>query len=202
VRSLLPQETLERRLLVGGLEAVRQIGGDALVQVLLAQAGELSFPDSPESERVTLDEYLRYRDSALELLQDSFCATALETGRILARSLISENEPQLRALAAQFEHAPNVLPLIGQAAVLGARGNPGVVRASMRGPDLLVITIERCPECRNLKREQSFCFLNQGLMAELAESYLRVRIQTEEPKCAAVGAKVCEIHVTLEGAAG
>jgi predicted ArsR family transcriptional regulator len=146
-----------------------------------------------------LEEYLRYRDSALELLQDSFCATALETGRILARGLIRENEPQLKALAAQFAHAPNALPLIGQAAVLGARGNPGVVRATMRGPDLLLITIERCPECRNLKRDSAFCFLNQGLMTELAESYLRVQIETKESKCTATGSKACEIHVTLAG---
>jgi hypothetical protein len=34
------QETLERRLLLAGLDALRQIGGDALVQVLLTQAGQ------------------------------------------------------------------------------------------------------------------------------------------------------------------
>ncbi len=192
------EETLERRLLVGGLEAVRQIGGEALVQVLLTQSGQADFANAKASQRVKLADYLRYRDTALDFLRDSFCATAFETGRILARTLISENEAHLKTLASQFAHAPNKLPMIGQAAVLGARGNPGVVRATMRGPDLLLITIEKCPECRGLKRETAFCFLNQGLMTELAESYLSLRIKTEETKCIATGGRACEIQVTID----
>lgn len=192
------EETLERRLLTGGLEAVRQLGGEALVQILLAQAGQPDFAGPAAPQRVPLADYLRYRDSALEFLREGFCATAFETGRILARSLISEHEGQLKALGAQFAHAPNPLPLIGQAAVLGARGNPGVVRASMRGPDLLVIIIESCPECRGLTRDAPFCFLNQGLMTELAERYLGLRVKTEETRCIATGGRACEIQVTLD----
>jgi predicted hydrocarbon binding protein len=194
----LAQETLERRLLLAGLDAVRQIGGDALVQVLLTQAGTPELAETGTSERVPLEDYLRYRDTALDFLQDSFSSTAYETGRILARRVRRENESQLRALAAQFEHAPNKLPLIGQAAVLGAQGNPGVVRASLPDPQRLLLTIERCPECRGLRREAPFCFLNQGLITEFAADSLRLSVVTRETKCIAVGDRVCEIQVSLQ----
>jgi hypothetical protein len=128
----LVEETLERRLLLAGLDALRQIGGDALVQVLLTQAGKPELAEAGGAVRVPLDDYLRYRDSALGLLHESFSSTAFETGRILARRLRRENEGQVRALVASFDHAPNKLPLIGQAAVLAAQDNPGVVRAAMR----------------------------------------------------------------------
>ena len=189
------EETIERRLLLGGVEAVRQLGGDALVQILL-RSGQ-NFEDESAPARVPLADYLRYRDAALDFLQETFCATAFETGRILARSLIGEHEAQLRGLVSQFAEAPNKLPLIGQAAVLGARGNPGNVRATMRGAELLVILIENCPECRGLARDAPFCYLNQGLITELAERCLGLRVEAEETSCMATGGRACEIHVGL-----
>jgi hypothetical protein len=190
---------LERRLLLAGLDALRQIGGDALVQVLLAQVGKPELAEADGNTRVPLEDYLRYRDAALGLLQDSFSSTAFETGRILARKVRRENEGQLRTLLAQFDHAANKLPLIGQAAVLGAQGNPGVVRASMRDPDHLVLSIERCPECRGLRRSQPFCYLNQGMVAEFAADSLRLHVDTEETRCIAMGDRTCEIQVSLRG---
>lgn len=191
------EETVERGLVTAGFDAVRQIGGEALVQVLLAQAGQGDLETGGASDRVPLEAYLRYRDTAIDFLRDSFCGTAFETGRILARILRREHGAQLASLLSSFGNAANKLPLIGQAAVLGARGNPGVVRASMRHPELLVITIEKCPECRGLKRETPFCNLNQGLITELAEGDLGLRVQTEETKCIAMGEKACEIQVKL-----
>lgn len=193
------QESLEKGLVLAGLDALRQIGGDALVDVLLAHAGTESFGAGPASlpDRIPIEEYLRYRNAALDFLQDSFCNTAFETGRILARRLKAENEGQIRALTAQFAYATNKLPVIGQAAVLAARGNPGTVRASMRSEGLLQIVIEKCPECRGLTRETPFCFLNQGVITEFAEGQLGIRVKTNETKCAALGHKACEIEVAV-----
>lgn len=189
------EETLERRFVRAGLDAARQMGGDALVRALVA--GNPGLADASSAGRVPLDEYLRYRDAAIDILQDSFCTTAFEAGRLLARSLVRENQAHLQALSAPFERAASKLPLIGQAAVLGAQGNPGVVRATMRDPELLIITIENCPECRGLKREWPFCYLNQGLIAEFAQGYLNLRVRTEETNCSALGDRVCEIQVSL-----
>lgn len=193
------EESLEKGLVLAGLDALRQIGGDALVQVILTQAGKLEFAEAGLPDRVPIDDYLRYRDTAIGLLQESFCSTAFETGRILVRALRKRNEAQMQALLAQFGRAANKLPLIGQAAVLAAKGNPGSVRAAMSGPDTLVITIENCPECRGLERETPFCFLNQGVITEFAESSLGLRVHTEEKRCIAVGDPACEIEVTLPG---
>jgi predicted hydrocarbon binding protein len=189
-------QTLEKRLVVAGLDALREIGGEALVQVLLTQAGTPDIAQGSVTERVPLDEYLRYRDTAIDFLRESFCGTAFETGRLLARSLRRDHEDRLRALLTSYGNTASKLPLIGQAAVLGARNNPGVVRAAMRGDNLLVITIEDCPECRGLKRDTPFCFLNQGLITELAEGDLGIKIKTEETKCIAMGDRQCEIQVT------
>jgi predicted hydrocarbon binding protein len=191
------QETVERGLLIAGLDALRQIGGEALVQVLLGQAGQPDLAEGAAGDRVPLENYLRYRDTAIDFLQDSFCGTAFETGRILARILRRDHRGQLDALLSTFGSAANKLPLIGQAAVLGARGNPGMVRAAMNGTETLVITIEKCPECRGLKRETPFCNLNQGLITELAEGDLGLQVRTEETKCIAMGGRACEIQVTL-----
>jgi predicted hydrocarbon binding protein len=190
------EQTLEKRLVAAGLDALREIGGEALVQVLLAQAGTPDIAEGNANERIPLDEYLRYRDTAIDFLRESFCGTAFETGRLLARSLWRDNEAQMQALLSSYGDTASKLPLIGQAAVLGARNNPGVVRAAMRGDNLLVITIDDWPECRGLKRETPFCFLNQGLITELAEGDLGLRIKTEEAKCIAMGDRQCEIQVT------
>jgi predicted hydrocarbon binding protein len=190
------EHTLEKRLVAAGLDALREIGGEALVQVLLAQAGTPDIAAGNANERVPLDEYLRYRDTAIDFLRESFCGTAFETGRLLARSLRRDNGAQLQALLASYGDTASKLPLVGQAAVLGARNNPGVVRAAMRGDNLLVITIDDCPECRGLKRETPFCFLNQGLITELAEGDLGLRIKTEETRCISMGDRQCEIQVT------
>jgi hypothetical protein len=193
----LVEETLERRLLLTGLDALRQIGGDALVQVLLTQAGKPELAEADGAARVPLDDYFRYRDAALGLLHESFSSTAFGTGRILARRLRRENEGQVRALVASFDHAPTKLLLIAQAALLVAHGNPGVVRTAMRDPHHLVITIEQCPECRGLRRSSAFCFLNQGLISEFAADSLRLGVDTRETRCIAVGDAVCETQVSL-----
>jgi hypothetical protein len=189
-------ETLEKRLVAAGLDALREIGGEALVQVLLAQAGTPDIAQGSASETVPLDAYLRYRDTAIDFLRESFCGTAFETGRRLARSLRRDDEAQVRTLLASHGSTASKLPVIGQAAVLGARNNPGVVRAAMKGDELLVITIEDCPECRGLKRDTPFCFLTQGLITELAEADLGLEVKTEEAKCIAMGDRQCEIQVT------
>jgi predicted hydrocarbon binding protein len=190
-----PEESLEKGLVLAGLDALRQIGGDALVHVLLSQAGQEGLA-SDNGDRVPIQQYFKYRDTALEFLQDSFCTTAFETGRILVRRLRREREAQLRALLGSFEHASNKLPAIGQAAVLAAKGNPGSVRAAMRG-DSLVITIEDCPECRGLRREIPFCYLNQGIITEFAESHLGIKVKVEETRCMALGERACEIVATV-----
>lgn len=192
-------ETLERGLVLAGLEALREVGGDPLVGVVLGLVGGLDLADAGSSDRVPLDVYLRYRDGVLDLLQESFSATAFNTGRLLVKSLKHQKESQIRALIDQFKHAANKLPLIGQAAVLAAKGNPGTVRAALKSDSLLSITIEDCPECRNLQRRTPFCYLNQGVITEFAESYLSLGVETRETRCIAVGGPLCEIQVTLRG---
>jgi hypothetical protein len=190
------EQTLEKRLVVAGLEALRELGGEALVQILLSQAGTPDIARGSAHERVPLDEYLRYRDAAIDFLRESFCGMAFETGRLVARSMRRDHDDPIRALLTNDGDAASKLPLLGQAAVLGARKYSGAVRAAMRGDDLLVVTIENCPECRGLKRDTPFCFLNQGLITELAEGDLGLRVKTEETKCIAMGDRQCEIQVT------
>ena len=196
----LPSETIERGLILAGLDALREIGDEALVEVILGQEGMQGFgapAHGMDDDRVPLSEYLRYRDIALDLLDDGFAVTAFQAGQFLVRNFAGEKQSQINALVRQFEFAASKLPLIGQAAVLAARGNPGVVRARMRGP-ALIITIANCPECRGLTREAPFCFLNQGLTTAFADLYLHVAVRTTETKCIAMGDPVCEITVTLE----
>lgn len=191
-------ETLEKGLVVAGLEALRQTGGDALVMILLDKAENEEFAQvETMPERVPIEDYLRYRDSALEFLQDSFCMTAFQTGQIIVRSLDKEKLSQISKLIDRYRYARSKLPVIGQAAVLSAKENPGVVRATMKSDFLLSIIIENCPECRNLQREAPFCYLNQGVITEFAERFLDVQVITEETRCIALGDPVCEIEVKL-----
>ncbi len=192
-------EGLEKGLVVAGLDALRQVGGDALVQVILSQAGETGLADADSlEERIPIEQYLRYRDTVLDFLGDSFSGTAFETGRLLVRSLKHHKRGQIQALVAQFHQARSKLPVIGQAAVLAAKGNPGTVRAAMKGDELLVITIADCPECRRLKRSAPFCYLNQGVITEFAEAHLGIGVTTQETRCMALGDKQCEIEVRLQ----
>jgi predicted hydrocarbon binding protein len=193
-------EGLERGLVVAGLNALREVGGEALVQIILGQVGSLSFSETgADTDRVPLEDYLTYRDTVLEFLGDSFSTTAFETGRQLVRSLKHQKQAQVVALVGQFRHAKNKLPLIGQAAVLAAKGNPGTVRAAMKGTDTLVITIAACPECRRLQRSSPFCYLNQGVITEFAEAHLGLAVSTRETRCMAMSDPHCEIEVTLRG---
>jgi predicted hydrocarbon binding protein len=190
-------ETLEKSLVVAGLESLRQIGGETLVQVLLGQSGMANFAHLETlPEQVPLEEYLHYRDTLVEFLQESFCMVAFQTGQILMRKLNQEKGNQVKKLIEQFQYAANKLPAIGQAAVLAAKDNPGVVRAAMRGEALLV-TIDNCPECRKLQRTTPFCYLNQGLLTEFADIYLGIQVKTQETKCIAMGDARCEVEVTL-----
>ena len=192
-------EGLEKGLVIAGLESLREVGGAALVQIILSEAGRPDFADPDSlSERIPIEEYLRYRDTVLDFLGDSFSRTAFETGRLLVRSLKHQKEGQIKALLAQFKHAKNKLPAIGQSAVLAAKGNPGVVRASMVGEDRLVITIDACPECRDLKTDTPFCTLNQGVITEFAEGHLGLAVETRETACMAMGAPRCEITVSIK----
>jgi hypothetical protein len=191
-------ETLEKGLVVAGLESLRQIGGETLVQVLLGQSGMNNFAHLETlPDQVPLEEYLHYRDTLLEFLQESFCMIAFQTGQILMRRLNQEKGSQVKRLIEQFQYAANKLPAIGQAAVLAAKDNPGAVRAAMRSEKLMVITIDNCPECRKLKRNAPFCYLNQGLLTEFADMYLGLQVKTQETKCIAMGDACCEVEVTL-----
>ncbi len=191
-------EALEKELVVAAMDALREIGGEELVQVLLWQADRLDFASADTmSDHVPVEQYLQYRDTAIDFLQSSFCATAFQTGQHLLRNLHGEKIEQVKKLIGQFKYSANKLPAIGQAAVLAARGNPGVVRAVMKGKDLLVVTIENCPECRCLQTDGPFCYLNQGVITEFAERYLDLQVQTEETRCAAMGDAVCEIEVSI-----
>lgn len=186
-------ETLERAFVLAGFDAVRAVGGDALVQILLSQAGTEDLAEG--TERVPLERYLRYRDVAVDFLGAGFCATAFETGRLLVRSLPPEKARDVEKLLDQFARAASKLPAIGQAAVLAAKDAPGVVRATMKDPKTLLITIDACPECRGLTRETPFCYLNQGVITEFAERHLGLAVGTRETRCMATGDPRCEIEV-------
>lgn len=188
-------DSLERDLVLAGLDALRQVQGDAVVRVIVGHAAAQDLADMQGATRVPIVDYLRYRDAALGYLGDTFNTVAFETGRTLVRNLRHKKLEQIQALIARFELGTNKLPLIGQAAVLAVKGNPGVVRATMKEPGRLVITIEKCPECRDLERDKPFCFLNQGIITEFAQRYLGASVKTEETACLAVGDAVCQIEV-------
>lgn len=191
-------ETLEKELVVAAMDALREIGGEDLVQVLLWQADRLDFASAETlSDRVPVEQFLQYRDTAIDFLQASFCATAFQAGQHLLKNLQSDKVEQVKKLIGQFKYSANKLPAIGQAAVLAAKGNPGIVRATMKNKDLLVVTIENCPECRNLQADGPFCYINQGVITEFAEKYLNLQVQTEEVKCSAMGDPACEIEVSI-----
>jgi predicted hydrocarbon binding protein len=191
-------ETLEAGLVLAGLDALRQIEGGPAVRAILEQAvGADLLEEEAGSRRVPILDYLRYRDAALKYLGASFDAVAFETGRTLVRNLRHRRMGEVQALLEQFKGAANRLPAIGQAAVLAARGNPGVVRALPQGDSTLLIAIEKCPECRDVQRDRPFCFLNQGIITEFAARYLQVAVATRETACMALGAPRCEIVVSL-----
>lgn len=191
-------ETLEAGLVLAGLDALRQIEGGAVVRAIMDEALVPAREDAQSAaSRVPIVDYLRYRDAALTYLGESFHAVAFETGRVLVRNLRHRRlEDEVRALIAQFRGATSPLPVIGQAAVLAARGNPGVVRAAMKDATRMAIVIERCPECRGVDRDKPFCFLNQGVITEFALRYLEAAVSTRETACMAQGAPACEIEVT------
>lgn len=191
-------ETLEKGLVLAAMDALREIGGEELVQVLLWQADRMDFASADTlSARIPVEQFLQYRDTALDFLQAGFCATAFQTGQHLLRSLQNEKVEQVKTLIGQFKYSANKLPVIGQAAVLAAKGNPGIVRASMKGKDLLIVTIEDCPECRDLRSDGPFCYINQGVITEFAEKYLNLQVRTEETRCVAMGDSTCEIEVSI-----
>lgn len=194
------RESLQAGLFRAGFDALRQIGGEPLVHILLAEAGESGLTDQASGEaRIPLEQYLRYRDAALDFLGESFASTAFETGKILVRELQSQQPQQISWLLSQYKHAANPLPLIGQAAVLAAKDNPGKVSAKMASRDVLAITIERCPECRGLKRQSPICYINQGVISEFAVVYLGIHVATKETHCMAMGDERCVIEVVIEG---
>jgi predicted hydrocarbon binding protein len=186
---------------MAGFDALRLIGGDALVQILLAHAGETGLDDQASgTDRIPIEQYLRYRDAALDFLGDSFASTAFETGKNLVRKLEKDRPQQMTWLLEQYKHAANQLPLIGQAAVLAAKDNPGKVTAKMKSKDVLLIAIENCPECRGLSRERPFCNINQGVISEFASLFLHLHVSTKETRCMALGHERCEIEVVVEDA--
>jgi predicted hydrocarbon binding protein len=190
---LAEQESLQAGLVRAGFEALRQIGGEALVQILLAQAGELGLDDLASSTaRIPIEQYLRYRDAALDFLGDSFASTSFETGKIVVGKLEHERPQQLAWLLDQYKHA----------AVLAAKDNPGKVTAKMASRDVLHIIIEHCPECRGLRRTTPFCYINQGVISEFASLFLNLQVATKETRCMAMGDERCEIEVVIaEGGA-
>ena len=189
-------ESLERGLVLAGLDALRQLKGDAVVRTVLGRAMTQDRTHRDNGSRVPLVDYLRYRDAVMDQIGDGFGDLAFETGRTLVRNLRHRRVDELRVLVAHLGNTPSRLAVIGQAAVLAARDNPGVVRAVMDGDALLAVTILKCPECRGLKRETPFCFLNQGIITEFAGRYLGVRVRTQEAACIAAGAPFCRIEVT------
>jgi predicted hydrocarbon binding protein len=190
-------ETLERGLVLAGLDALRQSQGDAVVRRILSRAAASGLEEGGGGGWVPIVDYLRYRDAALEYLGERFNTVAFETGRALVRNLRHRKIDEVKALLASLDGAAGKLPVIGQAAVLAAKGNPGVVRARMRDDSHLSITIDECPECRGLRRPAAFCFLNQGIITEFAARYLDTHVKTEETRCMAKGDEACVIDVAL-----
>jgi predicted hydrocarbon binding protein len=190
-----PEETLEKELVLAAIDALRAVGGEKLVRIILRAAGKPEFEEETKlPERILLADYFHFRDTALEILGNSFGGTAFQAGQVMMRNLKNEKVRQIGRLIARSRGTINRLPLIGQAAVLAAKGNPGIVRATMRR-DTLLIRIVDCPECRGLQRQTPFCFLTQGLIVEFAHNYLNLRVTTRETQCAALGDPCCEIKV-------
>jgi len=193
------RESLETGLVLAGLDALRQIGGDEMMRRIVGQATLVGLSDEDGEENgIPIVDYLRYRNTALELLGDTFQAIAFETGRTLVRNLQHRKVDEIRSLVDRLGQTENKLFLIGQAAVLAAKENPGVVRAAFPTDSVLAITIEECPECRGLRRRTPFCFLNQGIITEFAERYLGVKVSTVETKCMAQGSPFCLTEVSLK----
>jgi predicted hydrocarbon binding protein len=190
-------ENLETGLVLAGLDALRQIGGDEMMRRIVGQATLVGLSDEEGEPGVPIVDYLRYRNTALELLGDTFQTIAFETGRTLVRNLRHRKVDEIRALVQTLGQTENKLFLIGQAAVLAAKENPGIVRASFPSESVLAITIEECPECRGLRRRMPFCFLNQGIITEFADRYLGVKVLTVETKCMAQGSPFCQTEVSL-----
>jgi predicted hydrocarbon binding protein len=196
---LVQTESLEAGLVLAGFDALRQIGGEALVQIILVHAGEVGLDQHASADaRIPIEQYLRYRDAALDFLGESFTSTSFETGKILVRKLEKDRPQQITWLLDQYKHAANQLPLIGQAAVLAAKDNPGKVTAKMNSNDVLLIAIDGCPECRGLRRNTPFCYINQGVISEFASLFLGLTVVTKETRCMATGDSRCEIEVVAE----
>jgi predicted hydrocarbon binding protein len=190
-------ESIEKGLVLAGLEALRGIGGEELVQVLLGVAGKPEFARAEGlPERIPVADYLQLRDTLLEFLQESFSATAFKMGQVLVRDLQhGKQAKEVGRLVEHFKFARNKLPVIGQAAVLASKGNPGSVSAAMRDDSVLVIVIQNCPECRGLRRDAPVCYVNQGVVTEFAKAFLGLEVKTEETRCMALGHPSCEIEV-------
>jgi predicted hydrocarbon binding protein len=188
-------EYLDRGLMLAGFDAIKLIGGQELLNVLTAHSGGAFGGVIPE--KVPVEEYCRYRDTAIEFFQESFRMTAFQTGRLLMQRMGRERGRDLERLLEQFKYSANKLPVIGQASVLASTGNPGRVIAELENDRLLAVTIENCPECRGLTEQTPFCYLNQGLITEFAESFLGIKVQTKETKCRALGDPACRIEVAV-----
>jgi len=189
------EETIEKELVLAAIDALKVVGGEKLARIILRAAGKPEFEEGDKlPERIPLADYFRFRDTALGILGNSFGGTAFQAGQVMMRNLKNEKVRQIERLIVRSRSTMNRLPIIGQAAVLAARGNPGIVRGMMRR-DTLLIKIEDCPECRGLQRQTPFCFLTQGLIVEFANSYLNLKVTTRETQCAALGDPFCEIKV-------
>ena len=191
------EETLAKDLVIAGLESMRQLGGEDLVQVMLQQPGMPDFRDVRVlPDRVPITDFLNYRDAALSFFEDAFAMTAFQTGQLMVERLAQGREgANVRRLVQQFRHGANPLIAVGQVAILAAAGNPGRVTATVQG-DGLIIAIENCPECRGLKHATPICYLNQGVTTEFARRFLNLAVRTEEIRCMALGDPRCEIRVT------
>lgn len=193
-------ESLETGLVLAGLDALRQISGDEVMRRIVGQAtASDAVPGRDDPARVPIVDYVRYRNTAVEVLGEKFGVIAFETGRALVRNLRHPKVDEIRSLVERLADNPNKLFLVGQAAVLAARHNPGVVRAAFKPDGVLAIKIEACPECLGLSLKKPFCFLNQGIIVEFAERYLGARVHTEETRCMAQGDPFCQTEVALEG---
>jgi predicted hydrocarbon binding protein len=190
-------DSLERSLVLAGLDALRQNGGDDVVRQILGHAAFGPAEDLGSTGRIAIVDYLRYRDAAVAVLGERFRTISFETGRTLVKNLRHRKVEEIRQLLERLSGNHQTLFQIGQAALLAAKGSPGVVRASFPRDNVLCITIEDCPECRGLKRDSPFCFLNQGLITEFAAAYLKVRVRTEETACMALGDPFCRTEVSV-----
>lgn len=188
------EDFVEPWLFTAVVDAVRQIGGDAFVAVVSNHAGGGDIPRHPE-ERVPLAEYLSWRDAALHFLGDSFHAVAFEAGRMLGRRQRRNGRDELEALCQQLTPGYDKLLFLGQATVVAARKHPGRIRCLRQGTDELVVTINACLECRGLRWQRPSCGLYLGLVTELAEGFLGLKVAARETACIAIGDSLCQIEV-------